>query len=52
MQTAINYLSALRRIHIMLGETEEADVAKRKIEIWRTKMEADSKKKKMEKRNR
>lgn len=49
MQTAINYLSALRRIHIMLGETEEADVAKRKIEIWRTKMEADSKKKKMEK---
>ena len=33
----------------MLGESEEADVAKRKIEIWRNKMETDIKKKKLEK---
>jgi hypothetical protein len=49
MQTGINLLSALRRVHIMLGESEESDVAKRKIEIWRTKMETDIKKQKIEK---
>ena len=49
IQTGINYLAALRRVHIMLGESEEADVAKRKIEIWRNKMETDIKKKKLEK---
>jgi len=48
MQTGINYLAALRRVHIMLGESEDADVAKRKIGIWRSKMETDIKKQKTE----
>ena len=41
---AIDYLSALRRLHIVLGDSEEADSLKRKIDIWSTKMEADSRK--------
>lgn len=41
---AISYLSALRRIHIVLGESEDADELRKKIEIWRAKMETDSRK--------
>ena len=48
MRLAINYLSALRRIHTVLGDAEEAEVAKRKVEIWKNKMEADMKQKKKE----
>ena len=47
---AISYLSALRRFHILLGESEEAEVIKKKADIWRTKMDTDSKK--LEQRNR
>ena len=43
MQLAINYLSALKRIHTLLGETDGAEVTKRKIEIWKTKMDSDMK---------
>jgi hypothetical protein len=43
IQLAINYLSALKRIHVLLGETEQAEVTKRKIDIWKTKMESDLK---------
>jgi len=42
---AIRYLSALRRIHILLGEAEESEVIKKKIDVWKSKMEADSKSK-------
>lgn len=41
---AISYLSAMRRIHSLLGENEAAESMKKKIEIWRTKMETDLKK--------
>ncbi len=41
---AINYLLALRRIHIILNEREAAEEAKRKSEIWKEKMEKDHKK--------
>jgi hypothetical protein len=44
MKLAVNYLSALRRLNIILGETEQAEVVKKKIEIWKAKMEADLKK--------
>ncbi len=44
IKAAINFLSAMRRLHIVLGETEQADVVKKKVEIWRTKMENDLKK--------
>ena len=39
---ALSYLSALRRIHSLLAEPEEAESLKRKIEIWKTKMDNDS----------
>jgi hypothetical protein len=40
---AIQYLGALRRIHILLGESEQSDTIKKKMDVWRSKMEADSK---------
>lgn len=40
---AISYLAALRRLHIILGEPGESEELKKKIEIWKAKMEADSK---------
>ena len=49
MQLAINYLSALRRILIVVGNIEEAEIAKKKVEIWKNKMEADLKKKRNQK---
>jgi hypothetical protein len=42
-KTAIKYLRSLRRIHILLGESDESDVVKKKIDVWKTKMESDSK---------
>ena len=47
---AINYLSALRRLHVVLGEVEEGEVVRRKIDVWRTKMESDSKKSEVSKK--
>jgi len=41
---AINYLLALRRIHIILNERNEAEEAKKKSDIWKDKMEKDHKK--------
>jgi hypothetical protein len=44
IKVGINFLTAVRRLHIVLGESEHADVVKKKSEIWRTKMENDLKK--------
>lgn len=41
---AIRYLSGLRRLHIYLGESDESEALKKKIDIWRAKMESDLKK--------
>ena len=41
---AIQYLGGLRRLHVLLGEAEDAQAMKKKIDIWRAKMESDSKK--------
>ena len=41
---AINFLSALRRLHQVLGEPEMAENIKRKYEVWKSKMEDDEKK--------
>ncbi len=41
---ALAYLSSLKRIHGLLGEPEESDSLKKKIEVWKAKMESDSKK--------
>ena len=37
----IAFLQALRRIHTLLGENQNAEVVKRKIDVWRSKMETD-----------
>ena len=44
IKAGINFLSAARRLHIVLGEADQADVVKKKADIWRTKMENDLKK--------
>jgi hypothetical protein len=48
IKAGIWYLHALRRIQILLGEKEEVEVTKRKIDVWTQKMEADLKKKEAE----
>ncbi len=47
---AISYLQALRRIHVLLGEREDAEQIKKKAEIWKAKLEADHKKQEAERR--
>ncbi|GHT97144.1 hypothetical protein FACS1894142_0980 [Spirochaetia bacterium] len=41
----IYFLGALRRIHILLGEREDAEMIKKKQEVWTAKLKTDSKKK-------
>jgi hypothetical protein len=48
---AIQYLGALRRIHILLGESEKSDTIKKKMDVWKSKMEADSKSREQNKQN-
>ncbi|MCL2214919.1 MAG: hypothetical protein FWC06_06880 [Treponema sp.] len=43
-KTGINFLSALRRIHIVLAESEESQEIKKKLSIWTQKLETDLKK--------
>lgn len=40
---AIGFLAALKRIHTLLGEAAQSDSIKRKIDVWRAKMEDDEK---------
>ncbi len=42
---AINFLGSLRRLNALVGEPEEANELKKKIDIWKSKMDQDSKKK-------
>jgi hypothetical protein len=41
----ITFLAALRRLHIVLGDREEAETVKKKLDIWSAKLESDLKKK-------
>lgn len=41
---AVDFLGGLRRLHVLMGEVNEAQALRKKIEIWRSKMETDSKK--------
>jgi len=43
-KTGINFLAALRRIHIVLAENEESQEVKKKHAIWTQKLETDLKK--------
>jgi hypothetical protein len=44
IKAGINFLLALRRLHVVLGEVEQAEVVKKKADIWRSKMENDLRK--------
>jgi len=41
----IQFLNALRRIHMLLGERDEAEEVKKRADIWSAKLETDKKKK-------
>lgn len=43
IKKAILFLAAMKRLHTLLGEVEESEVVKKKMEIWKTKMEDDQK---------
>jgi hypothetical protein len=47
IKKAILFLAGMKRLHSLLGEVEEADVVKKKMEIWKTKMEDDQRKQEM-----
>ena len=50
IKLAIAYLGALRRLHVVQGESEHADVVRKKVEIWKNKMEDDLRKKDQERK--
>jgi hypothetical protein len=41
---AISFLTTLRRVHVLVGERDDADTMKRKIDVWNSKLETDYKK--------
>jgi hypothetical protein len=41
----ITFLSSLRRLHVMLGDRDEAEIIKKKLDIWTAKLDADTRKK-------
>ncbi len=49
---AINYLLALKRLHIVLGEPDQAETVGKKAEVWKSRMEDDEKRLEKEKRAR
>ncbi|MDR1059295.1 MAG: hypothetical protein LBL43_07065 [Treponema sp.] len=40
----INFLSALKRLHILLGDREDVETVRKKLDIWTSKLETDIKK--------
>lgn len=46
---AIEYLNALRRIQILIGESEQAETVKKRVDVWKQKMEADDRRETAEK---
>ena len=40
----INFLAALRRLHIIVGDREDAEIIKKKLDIWAVKLESDLRK--------
>ena len=48
MQLGINFLAGLRRLHLLLGEAEDSDLVKRKLDVWQSKLNMDMKGEKRE----
>jgi hypothetical protein len=46
----INYLSALRRIDIVTGKSDDAATTKKKLDVWNHKLALDMEKEKANKR--
>jgi hypothetical protein len=40
----ITFLGALRRLHIILGDKDDAETVKKKLDIWASKLDVDLKK--------
>jgi len=51
-KTGINFLGALRRMHVVLSESEDAEMIKKKYAVWKAKLETDIKKQEEAKKNR
>jgi hypothetical protein len=49
-KVAIRYLSALRRIHLLLGESDPGENVKKKADVWKSKMDDDERQRKAEDR--
>jgi hypothetical protein len=39
----INFLNSLRRLHVLMGDRDEAETIKKKLDIWSAKLETDIK---------
>jgi hypothetical protein len=39
----VAFLSALKRIHTILGEPDQAEQVKKKLDVWKSKLTADEK---------
>ncbi|MDR0569509.1 MAG: hypothetical protein LBG87_09935 [Spirochaetaceae bacterium] len=48
-QASLNFMNALRRLHIILGESGEAETIKKKVDVWEAKMQGDLNKKQEDK---
>ena len=46
MRVGINFLMAYRRLLVNFGDKDEAEEIKKKIQVWKSKMETDSKEQK------
>ena len=44
----INFLGALRRLHILMGDKDDIDTVKKKLDIWTVKLDSDIKRKEEE----
>jgi len=47
----INFLNALKRIHIVMGDKDDMDTIKKKLEIWSAKLETDIKRNETQKKS-
>ncbi|MDR2494635.1 MAG: hypothetical protein LBD24_05360 [Spirochaetaceae bacterium] len=48
-QASLNFMNALRRLHIILGESYEAETIKKKLDVWEVKLQSDLNRKQEEK---
>lgn len=42
-KTGIRFLGALRRVHVLMGDRDEAETVKKRLETWSAKLETDIK---------